>query len=53
MKLAQLQDYAKRLNIPLKKDEGSGIKGKGYKEAKSIKNLASEIFNKLHPQQGI
>ena len=51
MKLAQLQDYAKRLNIPLEKDESSGVKGKGYKKVKSIKILATEIYNKLHPQQ--
>ena len=50
MKLAQLQDYAQRLKIPLEKDESSGVKGKGYKKAKSIKILATEIFNKLHPQ---
>ena len=31
MKLAQLQDYAQRLKIPLEKDESSGVKGKGYK----------------------
>ena len=53
MKLAQLQDYAQRLKIPLEKDESSGIRGKGYKKTKSIKMLATEIFNKLHPQQGI
>ena len=50
MKLAQLQDYAQRLKIPLEKDESSGVKGKGYKKTKSIKILANEIFNKLHPQ---
>ena len=53
MKLAQLQDYAQRLKIPLEKDESSGVKGKGYKKVKSIKILATEIYNKLHPQQGI
>ena len=36
MKLAQLQDYAKRLKIPLEKEGDRVGGGKGYKKAKTI-----------------
>ena len=52
LRLAQIQDYAQRLNIPLEKNESSGVKGKGYKIGKSKDILVSEIFIRLHPQQG-